>query len=196
MRQGPLVAGSRSSQVSKWSGELSTKYWNRCPFRVESADTARKPGNGPTARFLAPPLPDVPPSPKNAATGRLDLLAAVWLSGCWSGRAVKGGGGGWRGPQRSEDTGHPRKAQRPLTDLERPTLCRGAGRSKRSAAPPCSRGSRRRGRGGKAKPRQGQRPLAWGPDSPPSGGLDRGKGSRRAAVGEPRRGAPCRARDD
>ena len=98
---------------------------------------------------------------------------------------------GWRGPQRSEDTGHPRKAQRPLTDLERPTLCRGAGRSKRSAAPPCSRGSRRRGRGGKAKPRQGQRPLAWGPDSPPSGGLDRGKGSRRAAVGEPRRGAPC-----
>ena len=185
------MAGSRSSQVSKWSGELSTKYWNRCPFRVESADTARKPGNGPTARFLAPPLPDVPPSPKNAATGRLDLLAAVWLSGCWSGRAVKGGGGGWRGPQRSEDTGHPRKAQRPLTDLERPTLCRGAGRSKRSAAPPCSRGSRRRGRGGKAKPRQGQRPLAWGPDSPPSGGLDRGKGSRRAAVGEPRRGAPC-----
>ena len=155
------MAGSRSSQVSKWSGELSTKYWNRCPFRVESADTARKPGNGPTARFLAPPLPDVPPSPKNAATGRLDLLAAVWLSGCWSGRAVKGGGGGWRGPQRSEDTGHPRKAQRPLTDLERPTLCRGAGRSKRRAAPPCSRGSRRRGRGGKAKPRQGQRPLAF-----------------------------------
>ena len=130
----PLMAGSRSSQVSKWSGELSTKYWNRCPFRVESADTARKPGNGPTARFLAPPLPDVPPSPKNAATGRLDLLAAVWLSGCWSGRAVKGGGGGWRGPQRSEDTGHPRKAQRPLTDLERPTLPAGV-KERRAAGP-------------------------------------------------------------
>jgi len=146
VRQGPLVAGSRSSQVSKWSGELSTKYWNRCPFRVESADTARKPGNGPTARFLAPPLPDVPPSPKNAATGRLDLLAAVWLSGCWSGRAVKGGGGGWRGPQRSEDTGHPRKAL-DATRAAQPVRVGAGRRAKPATLPPEPPG----GEGGEAR---------------------------------------------
>ena len=28
---------NRSSKVSNWSGELSTKYWNGCPHKVKSA---------------------------------------------------------------------------------------------------------------------------------------------------------------
>ena len=35
-----------------------------------------------------------------------------------------------------------------------------------------------------------------GASSPPLGASICGRGSRREAVGEPRRGAPCRARDD
>lgn len=77
-----------------------------------------------------------------------------------------------------------------------PRFPSGAGRSKRSAAPPCSRGSNATvwppaGRGGKAKPRQGQRPLVGGSALPPLGASICGKGSRREAVGEPRRGAPA-----
>lgn len=32
-----LMADSRSSRVPNWSGELSTKHWNECPYKVESA---------------------------------------------------------------------------------------------------------------------------------------------------------------
>ena len=96
----------------------------------------------------------------------------------------------WEGPAAQRWEGNRLCRESPLTDLERPTLCRGAGRSKRSAAPPCSRGSRRRGRGGKAKPRQGQRPLAWGPVRPPRGGSIGGRGAAPAGRGGTPQGCP------
>ena len=40
--------------------------------------------------------------------------------GCWRESRVKGRRGGWRGPQRSEDTGHPEGRSAPLTWIERP----------------------------------------------------------------------------
>ena len=141
-----------------------------------AADTARKPGNGPTARFLAPPLPDVPPRPKTP----LRAVLACWrLFGCPAverrGR-VKGekpeAAAERKGEALSTERVRFRREARTLT-LNRSGHAPGRGEGKKGRRPVCPT------------------PLTTEGDSfPPEGGR-RGETQGEAAQAVGRRGAHC-----
>ena len=109
------------------------------------------------------------------------------------GVGVKGRRGCWRGPQPAgRGHGQPRRGRSPALDAYGTPIA-SAGEQEKGEARPLlprrmgqdpMRGSSPKGAGQARRARRGD-------SSPPLGASICGRGSRREAVGEPRRGAPC-----